>query len=217
MKKFNVLFTDLDGTLIRSFHGIYQALRVAFAKVGQRVPSENAIDEMFGLPVEKMLTTLTDVRDDDLDLIEEFVKEYKRQYPIFMADTPLIENAFETIRDIHISGVPICLITSERRQNVLYVLKAVGLSPYIREMVARDDVIHFKPHPESLLRGLSIMGADAENSLYIGESPYDIEAGLASGIFTVAVASGGYSRECLLECKPNLFINDISELRDFFI
>ena len=217
MKKYKALFTDLDGTLIQSVDGIYEAWKVAFTKAGQEVPCKQAVIDLFGLPVELMHTTLTKVEKNDAATIEEFISEYKRQYPIFMAKTPRIPNALETLRTITEAGCPIYLITSERRQNVQYVLEGVGLAPYIKDMVARDDVVHFKPHPEALLRGLEKFGLKVEDCLYIGESPYDVEAGIASGIFTVAVPSGGYSKQQLLDCHPDLCINDINELTQYFV
>lgn len=216
MKKYKALFTDLDGTLIQSVDGIYEALKVAFASVGQIPPEKQAVIDMFGLPVELMLTTLTPVPEEDKECIERFIAEYKKQYPLHMAKTPLIKNALETIQAIDAAGIPICLITSERRQNVQYVLEGVGLAPYIRDMVARDDVVHFKPHPEALLKALKKYDMDPRDCLYVGESPYDVEAGIASGIFTVAVTSGGYSKETLLACHPDLLIEDIEELKLFF-
>lgn len=109
---------------------------------------------MFGLPVELMLTTLTPVPEEDKECIERFIAEYKKQYPLHMAKTPLIKNALETIQAIDAAGIPICLITSERRQNVQYVLEGVGLAPYIRDMVARGRCGTFQTAPGSVAKGI---------------------------------------------------------------
>jgi len=46
----------------------------------------------------------------------------------------------------------------------------------------------------------------------VGDSVVDVKAGKAAGTKTVAVLSGLYSREELLDNNPDFIINDISEL-----
>ena len=50
---------------------------------------------------------------------------------------------------------------------------------------------------------------------YIGEAPYDIQAGVASGIFTIAVPSGTWSRQSLAECCPDQMIDVFSDLTEY--
>ena len=83
-------------------------------------------------------------------------------------------------------------------------------------MISRDDVVHFKPNPEPLLLASRLVGLEPEDCVYIGESPYDIQAGLAAGTYVVAVASGGYSEQSLIDCQPDLLLSDISELTALF-
>lgn len=78
-------------------------------------------------------------------------------------------------------------------------------------------MVHFKPHPEALLKALKKYDMDPRDCLYVGESPYDVEAGIASGIFTVAVTSGGCSKETLLACHPDLLIEDIRRIKTIFL
>ena len=79
MTRYKALLTDLDGTLIHSQDCICDALAEAFEKVSGGRPAKEDIMGMFGLPVEVMLTTLTDISPDDHGTIEDFIEEYKRQ------------------------------------------------------------------------------------------------------------------------------------------
>lgn len=216
MGGYRALLTDLDGTLIHSQDCICDALFAAFAKVSDVVPSKEDILGMFGLPVEVMLTALTNVRPDEKEVIAAFIDEYKRQYPIHMERTRLIDGAWETIRIIENKGIPICLITSERRKNAAHILKQTGLHRYIRQMVTRDDVTCFKPDPEPILKGAAACGVSPGECVYIGESPFDIEAGVAAGVFTVAVPSGNWPLKALAEKSPDCVISDITKLCSVF-
>ncbi len=216
MPQYKALLTDLDGTLIHSQDCICAALAEAFQKVSKVTPAKGDIMGMFGLPVEVMLTELTDVSPEDHETIADFIEEYKRQYPIHMERAALIDGALETVRHIHGLGCPVCLITSERRKNALHILRRMGLDQYIGLLVTRDDVTRFKPDPEPILKGARVCGHLPRECVYIGESPFDIEAGVAAGVYTVAVPSGNWPLRSLKEKHPNRVIEYIRELRGIF-
>ena len=216
-RHFSALLTDLDGTLIHSQDAICDALFDSFAHVGARVPEKQEIMDMFGLPVEVMLQQLGNVKADETERIAEFIREYKRQYPVHMATgARLIKNAKETMQEIAAKGIPICLITSERRVNAQYILDHLELAPSIPYIISRDDVVNFKPNPEPLLNAAELLSVPPTECVYIGESPFDIQAGVAANAFVVAVASGNWSVESLLEHQPDALADDISELTPLF-
>lgn len=216
MPAYKALLTDLDGTLIHSQDCICDALAEAFQKVSKVIPGKEDIMGMFGLPVEVMLTSLTDISPDDKEAIAVFIEEYKRQYPIHMERARLIDGAMETVKYIEGLGCPVCLITSERRKNAAHILRRMGLDQYIRFMVTRDDVTSFKPDPEPIAKGAAACGVLPEDCVYIGESPFDIEAGVAAGVFTVAVPSGNWPVDSLVEKSPDCVITDIRQLCSIF-
>ena len=45
----------------------------------------------------------------------------------------------------------------------------------------------------------------------VGDTPSDIEAGIANGIETIAVATGAYSPEELGGCRPSHVLPDLSD------
>lgn len=211
------LLTDLDGTLIHSQDAICEALFSSFADVGARIPDKEGILSMFGLPVEEMLISLGGVSRTEEARIADFIAAYKRWYPVKMrTGARLIANAKETVDAIAAAGYPICLITSERRDNARFILDILGLSGAVRYMISRDDVVRFKPNPEPILLAAQLVGIAVEQCVYVGESPYDIRAGVAADVYVAAVASGGYPEETLLACDPDLLLNDISELTALF-
>ena len=213
MKKIRALLTDLDGTLIASVDPICNALFECFRHVDAPVPEKQQIVDMFGLPVEVMLMELGGVKPEETDRIDRFIAEYKRQYPIHMVTAKILPGVEETLDFYHKANVKICLITNERRQNATHILQALGLSKYVEYMISRDDVTRFKPDPQPLLLAAKEVGEAEADCAYIGEAPYDIQAGVASGIFTVAVPSGTWSKQSLKDCHPDQMIEEFSDLR----
>ena len=76
--------------------------------------------------------------------------------------------------------------------------------------IGSDDCNRFKPDAEPVLRGAQALSISPDQCLYVGDSPYDLQAGRAAGCATVAVTWGVFSREVLLTEHPD-FICDTFE------
>ena len=47
-----------------------------------------------------------------------------------------------------------------------------------------------KPDPAPVLAALELLGAEPAEAAFVGDSPFDVGAGNAAGVYTVAVAWG---------------------------
>ena len=47
-----------------------------------------------------------------------------------------------------------------------------------------------KPDPAPVLAALELLGARPAEAAFVGDSPFDVAAGKAAGVFTIAVAWG---------------------------
>jgi phosphoglycolate phosphatase-like HAD superfamily hydrolase len=90
--------------------------------------------------------------------------------------------------------------------------RAVGLREHFEVVVTASDTTEHKPSPAPLLLCLERFGAPAEGSLYVGDSPFDIEAGRAAGMATAAVAWGVFGRDELLAARPDHWLERPDEL-----
>jgi phosphoglycolate phosphatase-like HAD superfamily hydrolase len=63
-------------------------------------------------------------------------------------------------------------------------LLEVGVIDLFSVGVGFESVSRYKPHPEGVLLALSQLGANAEETVMVGDSPADIEAGKAAGCWS---------------------------------
>jgi phosphoglycolate phosphatase len=70
------------------------------------------------------------------------------------------------------------------------LMAELGLSDRAGSIVSGDTLEHRKPHPAPLLLAAEQMQVEAEACIYVGDARRDIEAGLAAGMYTVAVRWG---------------------------
>lgn len=75
-----------------------------------------------------------------------------------------------------------------------------------------DDIKKAKPDPEMIEKALSLLNLPAPRCVMIGDSPYDIIAGIAAGTRTIAVCSSR-SVEYFSKLKPDLIISSVADLR----
>lgn len=79
-------------------------------------------------------------------------------------------------------------------------------------MVTAENVIYGKPHPEPYLMALEKAGVKANEAIVIENAPMGVEAGVAAGIFTIAVNTGPLPDQILLDAGANLLYPDMTSL-----
>ena len=75
------------------------------------------------------------------------------------------------------------------------------LEKYFESIVAGDDIMKHKPHPEVFIQTMEKLTIVPEETLIIGDSKVDIEAGKAVGMYT-----------CLFTPKKNEIFYDFEDL-----
>ena len=59
------------------------------------------------------------------------------------------------------------------------------------------------------------LGCEAAQSLVIGDTPYDVEAAAGCGVSSVAVRTGGFSRDALRKAGAIAVLDDVAMLADW--
>jgi D-glycero-D-manno-heptose 1,7-bisphosphate phosphatase len=87
--------------------------------------------------------------------------------------------------------------------------------PHLKE----DNCSCRKPKPGLLLQAASDLGFDVTNAVFIGDSPGDVDAGLAAGCRTVLTLSGKTTDgdTASLMCHPHHVVADLSEAADLIL
>lgn len=203
-----VLF-DNDGTLIDTHDLILSSMRASTAQVlGQALP-----DEVLMAKVGQPLAVQTKDFSDDPQVQEAILSAYRAHNH---AHHDKAIKAFPGIReclmDLHAQGIKMGVVTSKMHELAWHGLTLCGLSPYLDCCVGADDCKEFKPAPGPVILGMGLLGLASNECLYVGDSPFDIQAGHDAGCRTVAVTWGMFSIERLQDMHPDFIIDDPVEL-----
>jgi phosphoglycolate phosphatase-like HAD superfamily hydrolase len=99
---------------------------------------------------------------------------------------------------------------SERELEVL--LKVIDARGAINAVTSADDVDEAKPASDVVEVALRKVGAEAERSVMIGDTVWDVQAASRTGVRCVAVLTGGFSRAELFGAGAVAVYQDTAEL-----
>ena len=81
-------------------------------------------------------------------------------------------------------------------------------------MVTAFDVKYGKPNPEPYLMALKKAGIKANEAIVVENAPLGVRAGVAAGIFTVAVNTGPLPDKVLLDEGADKLFHSMPEFND---
>ena len=203
------LLFDLDGTLIDSIELILGAKRHAFIGFAGHSPTDEEWRAGIGIPLE---TALRQFAPDEAEVERLFgrYREYQLEHHDQLVRT--YEGIIEVVRACAESAHPMALVTSKSDWMAEKALVLVGLHELIPVIVGCDSCVNHKPHPEPVERALALLGSKADNALFVGDSPHDVQSGRAAGVYTVGVSWGAFTRDEMVASGADVVIDRPSEL-----
>ncbi len=204
-----VLF-DFDGTLIDSGEIILASFRHATKTVlEQEIPDEVLAAAVGGSNIYDQM------RAFDEERVDELVRVYRAHNEPLHDELVAFEGIERLLERLKAEGRQLGIVTAKRRKTVDLAFSILPLERYFDTVVTSDQTEHHKPHPEPVLTALERLGAKPEEAAFVGDSPFDMGAGKAAGVFTVAVSWGKiHPVERLLETGADVVVHSPEELLD---
>lgn len=106
----------------------------------------------------------------------------------------------------------LAIVTNAPRANATHVALDLGLQAAFAGIVAVEDVVHPKPHPEPYLRGAALLDLAPERCLAFEDSPSGVRAAVSAGMPVVGLTTG-HSSEQLLDAGATLVVPDFADPR----
>lgn len=206
-----ILF-DFDGTLINTNELIYKSYSYAYKKVLGRDITKGEFLKFYGRPLKEALidefgktgeTLLKEFQVFNLENHDQFVKSFA--------------GAAEGVRFFKQKGFLIGVVTSKRINTLLMGIKFLGLENTFDVLVTPEDTDKYKPNPEPVLKGCELLKVFPEETVYVGDSVFDLMAGRAAGTKICAVKYSLTPKEELLKFEPDYYTDSILSLAEEII
>jgi len=204
---FDPVVFDLDGTVVDTVELIVESFRHATRAVLRAELPDEVILAGVGQPLMKQMRELS--AEHAQELYDTYREYNHRRHDELIRGYEGIADALDALRT---ADRRLGIVTSKSADTTQMAFRAVGLREHFQVVVTASDTSEHKPSPVPLLLCLSRFGAAAAGSLYVGDSPVDIEAGRAAGMATAAVAWGVFGKEQLLAARPDFWLERPGEL-----
>jgi len=206
-RPFAVLF-DLDGTLVDSIALLLASMRHTF-QGRNRQPSDAEWIEGIGTPLPKQLTPYVESDEDRERLVNRYRTFQMENHDRLMAR---YEGVIDTLALLYQRGHPMAIVTSKGNAMMERGLKFIGADDYIEVAIGYDSVHIHKPDAYPVKAALDKLEYRADEAVFVGDSPHDINSGNAAGVITIAALWGFFTRSQLEPHKPTYLLDDIKQL-----
>jgi len=201
---------DIDGTLVDTNYQHAIAWYRAFRSCQIVLPVWR-IHRHIGMGGDQLVAALTDeatdrdlgdrVRDAEHDCYTEMIREVQ----------PL-EGSRELLEELQQRGHTIVLASSAKQDEVDHYLDLLDARALADAWTSSGDVEQTKPAPDLVHAALERAGSDASDAVMVGDSSWDAKAAGRAGVATLAVMTGGFSPEELLEAGAERVFDSPAEL-----
>jgi len=199
---------DWDGTLVDSASLGLLAFQKSFAELGYPFrediyeatysPNWYSTYEALGLPPEKW---------------EAADKLWLHHYE---ETAELIDGVADTLMDLQRRNYRLAVVTSGSESRVCREIDRSALRAVFATVVCNEHISNKKPHPEGLELALERLRSRPAESAYVGDSPEDIEMGKTANVLTVGVRGTYPGSARLLDSRPDIFLEKLSDLLHHF-
>jgi len=183
--RFPVLLFDFDGTVVDSGAIILASMRHAIETVLERsYPEEELMANVGGPGLEAQMAAFAP------DRVEELVRVYRAHNEPLHDELLACAGMEQALATLKAEGRTLGLVTAKRRATVELAFERLPLAHFFDVVVGGDETTRHKPDPAPLHLALERLHAEPERAAYVGDSPYDMQAARAGGLYAVGVTWG---------------------------
>ncbi len=206
--RFPVVLFDFDGTVIDSGAIILASMRHATRTVLGRVYEDEVLmAAVGGSGLAEQMRLLDESRADEL------VRVYRAHNEPLHAELACCAGMEDVLVALKQEGRTLGIVTAKRHETVALAFEHVPIEHLFDVIVGSDDTVRHKPAPDPILVALERLAADADDAVYVGDSPFDVRAAKAAGVHAIAVTWGGiHSHERLAAEEPDAIVHSTEEL-----
>lgn len=207
----DTVILDVDGTLADSTYHHALAWSRAFARVDLHPPLWR-IHRTIGMGGDKLVASVAgeDVEREHGDTLRQ---AWEEEYDALLPEVGLLPGARELVLALAGRGLTVTLATSGKERFTEHVLGQLDLPEgTLAARTSSDEVEESKPAPDLLVRSLEESGGTS--ALMVGDTTYDVAAAARLGMPCVAVRTGGFGDQELLDAGAAAVVDTPADLLD---
>jgi phosphoglycolate phosphatase len=205
MPRFDTLLLDLDGTLVDAFTTIHRSYVHVLPQFGLPAPSMEQVRRAVGGGLENAMRNFL----PEAQIPDAVRRHLAHTESILLEDVTLLPGALDLLRSEHAAGTKLAVFTNKRGDHARTICAHLGITPLVDAIFGAKDTGWLKPQPEFAAHVLGRLGARAERTLLVGDSPFDVKAAHNGGFACWCVTTGTHDAEQLRAARAEAVFRDL--------
>jgi 2-hydroxy-3-keto-5-methylthiopentenyl-1-phosphate phosphatase len=198
---------DMDGTLVDSLETITEAFNHMFDSLGYPAMTVQEVARKTAISLKDFVSDFLkpEEREIGIRLFRDFYDT------IYLKKSKMIPGAKETLTALDGSVIQ-GIVTNKRGAYARSLARHFGFDSNMTRIIGAQDGFKAKPSGDMFEEFLRSTGSRKDETVYVGDSPLDVEAAANAGIDAFVVANSIFSAEELSLHKPRRVLSSITEL-----
>lgn len=212
-RRVDLIMFDLDGTLADTGPDLADSVNFTRAHFDLAPLAVQRIYSSVGRGVEHLLRQTLPYKNSDhfLEVMGIFVGHYEKH---LLDKTVLYPGVIEILD--YFRAKRRVVVSNKVQRLAQAVLHGLGVGANFDLILGGDSAAEKKPHPALLTMSLERFQTAAARALMVGDGDTDVEAGKRAGVMTCGVTYGLGDKLQLIDAKPDVLIEQLSELADYY-
>lgn len=190
------IILDLDGTLIDSSKGIYNALATACLTSNCKVPDIERLRQFIGPPISTIIDEICE--DASLNEKQKICDNFRRNYDsIYCTEVKWYDNTIDTLKELKRNNHELFIVTNKPTVPSIKIVENANISKIFNSILGIDyrpinDGVggNFPEKKDAIEYLIKNKDLDKDQCLYIGDTLGDKEACSSSHIKFIAAEYG---------------------------
>ncbi len=205
---------DLDGTLADTGHDLADAVNFTRAHFNLPALADAVVYANVGRGVEHLLKQ--SLPEAGVEQFHQVMAVFLQRYENHLLDRTVLYPGVTQVLS-YFGAKRRAVVSNKMHRLTVAVVQGLGVAAQFDAILGGDSVADKKPHPAMLQSVLEQFGISPANALIVGDGDTDIEAGKRAGVLTCGVTYGLGNPVALRAAGPDMVIDSIAELADYFV
>lgn len=203
---------DMDGTLYDSMGNHADA----WHRIMQEIGISTTRDEFFLYEGRTGASTINLLfrRELGRDATPGEISELYHRKTVYFSEQPSVSampGAASTLGSLARRGLRRILVTGSGQSSLISRLDVDFPGAFsASDRITSRDVTQGKPHPEPYLKGMALAAVKPWEAMVFENAPLGVEAGVASGAFTIALTTGPVPAKALVDAGADIIFPSMS-------
>jgi phosphoglycolate phosphatase len=192
MVAFKTILFDLDGTLIDHFEAIHRTHVETMTHFGLPAPTMSQVRSAVGGGLEVAVARL--FGQEHAGLVDRAIPFYRTCWPKYvLTGVKALPGAVDLLTALNARSVTCAVFTNKLGPSAREVCAHLGMTSRLQGIFGATDTPWLKPEVEFSAHVMRALGAEAATTLFVGDSPYDIQTAHNAGFPAWCVTTGTHN------------------------